>query len=105
MPARLMEPAYNEGDIVRKVGTTKAYVQFKGRAWPVGQAFFGEPGRHPAAWSGWAIWDFLWRAPDRRHRPGNEVRWRLCLRTGVGHVPELNTDPAMTALSGVSVGC
>jgi putative transposase len=76
MPARLMEPAYNEGDIVRKVGTTKAYVQFKGRAWPVGQAFFGEPGRHPAAWSGWAIWDFLWRAPDRRHRPGNEVRWR-----------------------------
>ena len=42
MPVRLMEPEYDEGDIVRKVGTTKAYVQFKGRAWPVGQAFFGE---------------------------------------------------------------
>jgi transposase InsO family protein len=42
MPARLMEPTYDEGDIVRKVGTTKAYIQFKGRAWPVGQAFFGE---------------------------------------------------------------
>ena len=42
MPARLMEPEYDEGDIVRKVGTTKAYIQFKGRLWPVGQAFFGE---------------------------------------------------------------
>jgi transposase InsO family protein len=42
MPTRLMEPAYDEGDIVRKVGTTKAYIQFKGRSWPVGQAFFGE---------------------------------------------------------------
>jgi len=42
MPARLMEPEYDEGDIVRKVGTTKAYIQFKGRSWPVGQAFFGE---------------------------------------------------------------
>ena len=42
MPARPMEPEYDEGDIVRKVGTTKAYIQFKGRSWPVGQAFFGE---------------------------------------------------------------
>jgi transposase InsO family protein len=42
MPARLMEPEYDEKDIVRKVGTTKAYIQFKGRSWPVGQAFFGE---------------------------------------------------------------
>jgi putative transposase len=42
MPARLMEPEYDERDIVRKVGTTKAYIQFKGRSWPVGQAFFGE---------------------------------------------------------------
>jgi hypothetical protein len=42
MPARLMEPEYDEGDIVRKVGTTKAYIQFRGRLWPVGQAFFGE---------------------------------------------------------------
>lgn len=42
MPVRLMEPAYDAGEIVRKVGTTKAYIQFKGRSWPVGQAFFGE---------------------------------------------------------------
>jgi putative transposase len=42
MPARLMEPEYDAGEIVRKVGTTKAYIQFKGRSWPVGQAFFGE---------------------------------------------------------------
>ena len=42
MPARLMEPEYDEGDTVRKVGTTKAYIRFKGRMWPVGQAFFGE---------------------------------------------------------------
>ena len=39
MPARLMEPEYDERDIIRKVGTTKAYIQFKGRSWPVGQAF------------------------------------------------------------------
>jgi len=42
MPARLMEPEYDEGEITRKVGTTKAYIRFKGRSWPVGQAFFGE---------------------------------------------------------------
>ena len=42
MPARPMEPEYGAGEIVRKVGTTKAYISFKGRAWPVGQAFFGE---------------------------------------------------------------
>jgi transposase InsO family protein len=42
MPARLMEPEYDEGDIVRKVGTTKAYIRFKGRSWVVGKAFFGE---------------------------------------------------------------
>ena len=42
MPEKLAEPEYDEGDIVRRVGTTKAYIQFKGRQWPVGQAFFGE---------------------------------------------------------------
>lgn len=42
MPARLMEPDYDEGEITRKVGTTKAYIRFRGRWWPVGQAFFGE---------------------------------------------------------------
>lgn len=42
MPARPMEPEYDEGEITRKVGTTKAYISFKGRMWPVGQAFCGE---------------------------------------------------------------
>jgi len=42
MPARPMEPEYDAGEITRKVGTTRAYIQFKGRSWPVGQAFFGE---------------------------------------------------------------
>ena len=42
MPARLMEPEYDDGEITRKVGTTKAYISFQGRSWPVGQAFFGE---------------------------------------------------------------
>ena len=42
MPDRLTEPEYDVGDIVRRVSTTKAYVQFKGQLWPVGQAFFGE---------------------------------------------------------------
>ena len=30
------------GEIIRTVGRTKAYINFKGRLWPVGQAFFGE---------------------------------------------------------------
>jgi transposase InsO family protein len=42
MAERLAEPEYDEGEIVRRVGTTKAYIRFKGRPWPVGQAFFGE---------------------------------------------------------------
>lgn len=42
MPARLPQPEYQPGDIVRTVGTTKAYVSFKGALWPVGRAFCGE---------------------------------------------------------------
>jgi transposase InsO family protein len=42
MPEKLPQPVYDTGDIVRRVGTTKAYIRFKGRLWPVGQAFFGE---------------------------------------------------------------
>lgn len=42
LPAKLPEPEYQPGDIVRTVGTTKAYISFKGKLWPVGQAFFGE---------------------------------------------------------------
>jgi transposase InsO family protein len=42
MPERLPEVQYNDGEIVRRVGTTKAYVSFKGQAWKVPQAFCGE---------------------------------------------------------------
>ncbi|WP_457814126.1 IS481-like element ISRm20 family transposase [Sinorhizobium meliloti] len=42
MPDRLPEPVYDEGEIVRKVSATKAYVSFKGRLWKVPKAFCGE---------------------------------------------------------------
>jgi transposase InsO family protein len=42
VPRELAAPDYRPGEIVRKVGTTRAYISFKGRQWPVGQAFFGE---------------------------------------------------------------
>jgi len=42
MPERLPEVQYNDGEIIRRVGTTKAYVSFKGQAWKVPQAFCGE---------------------------------------------------------------
>ena len=42
MPASLPEPPYAPGDILRRVGTTKGYVSFKGRLWRVGEAFCGE---------------------------------------------------------------
>jgi transposase InsO family protein len=42
MPASLPEPPYAQGDILRRVGTTKGYVSFKGRLWRVGEAFCGE---------------------------------------------------------------
>jgi transposase InsO family protein len=42
MPERLPQPDYQPGEIIRTVGRTKAYINFKGRLWPVGQAFFGE---------------------------------------------------------------
>jgi transposase InsO family protein len=42
MPARLPEVEYDEGEIVRIVPTTKAYIRFKGRWWKVPQAFRGE---------------------------------------------------------------
>src|ERR1700719_2792496 len=80
MPARLMEPEYDERDIVRKVGTTKAYIQFKGRPWPVGQAVFGERvAIRPRGRDG--HYGVFFVASDRRNRPGNEVRCRPCSRT------------------------
>ena len=33
---------YDQGQIVRRVGTTKAYVSFKGHLWKVPQVFCGE---------------------------------------------------------------
>jgi len=42
MPEQLPQMSYDDGEIVRKVSTTKAYVSFKGRMWKVPQAFFGE---------------------------------------------------------------
>ena len=41
-PRRLPEPVYDQGEIVRRVGKTKAYVSFMGRLWPVPRAFQGE---------------------------------------------------------------
>jgi transposase InsO family protein len=43
MPETLPEPEYGPDDSVRRVGTTKSYVSFKGRLWRVPQAFAGEP--------------------------------------------------------------
>jgi putative transposase len=42
MPDHVPTVEYDEPEIVRTVGTTKAYVSFKGRLWKVPQAFCGE---------------------------------------------------------------
>jgi transposase InsO family protein len=42
MPDTPAEVEYADGEIVRRVSTTKAYVSFNGRAWRVPQAFRGE---------------------------------------------------------------
>jgi transposase InsO family protein len=42
MPAHIPQVEYDEHEIVRIVGTTKAYVSFKNRLWKVPQAFQGE---------------------------------------------------------------
>ena len=41
-PATLPTPRYDHGEIVRRVGTTKAYVSFRNRRWKVPEAFRGE---------------------------------------------------------------
>jgi transposase InsO family protein len=41
-PAKLQEPIYAPGEIVRRVSTTKAYVSFRNRFWKVPEAFLGE---------------------------------------------------------------
>ena len=42
MPDRIGPIEYDAGEVVRSVGTTKAYVRFKGRLWKIPQAFCGE---------------------------------------------------------------
>lgn len=42
MPERVPKIEYDEGEIVRMVPTTKEYIRFKGRWWPVPGAFHGE---------------------------------------------------------------
>jgi len=42
MPDRLPVPVYGEGEVLRKVSATKAYVSFHGRLWKVPKAFCGE---------------------------------------------------------------
>lgn len=42
MPERLPQVDYDNGEIVRRVGTTKAYIRFRGRSFKVPQAFCGE---------------------------------------------------------------
>lgn len=42
LPEQVTGPAYDSGEIVRRVGTTKTYVSFKGALWKVPQAFAGE---------------------------------------------------------------
>ncbi len=42
MPDRLPIVEYDEGESIRSVSSTKAYVSFEGRLWKVPQAFRGE---------------------------------------------------------------
>ncbi len=42
MPEKLPQILYQPGDILRRVGTTKNYIAFKGRPWKVPGAFAGE---------------------------------------------------------------
>lgn len=64
MPERLPEPAYDEGEIVRTVSTTKDYISFKGRLWRVPKAFRGErlairptdkDGRYAVCFASWPV--------------------------------------------------
>lgn len=41
-PETLPAPQYDHGEIVRRVGTTKAYLSFRNRHWKVPDAFLGE---------------------------------------------------------------
>ena len=42
MPEHLPQIAYDDGEIVRTVGSTRDYISFRGRLWKVPQAFRGE---------------------------------------------------------------
>ena len=41
-PETLPAPQYDQGDTVRRVGSTKAYISFRNRLWKVPEAFVGE---------------------------------------------------------------
>ncbi len=41
-PETLPVPQYDQGEILRRVGTTKAYLSFRNRHWKVPDAFRGE---------------------------------------------------------------
>lgn len=41
-PETLPVPTYDQSEIVRRVGSTKAYIAFRNRLWKVPEAFFGE---------------------------------------------------------------
>ncbi len=42
MPEHLPAVEYNDGEVVRRVGTSEGYISFKGRLWRVPDAFRGE---------------------------------------------------------------
>lgn len=42
MPDKVPDPSYDQGEIVRRVASTKAYIRFKGRLWRMPRAFLGE---------------------------------------------------------------
>ncbi len=80
MPARLPEPRYDEGEIVRTVLSTKDYVSFRGQLWKVPGAFRGERvAIRPASADG--RFGVFFAA----HRIA-EID--LTRQKGVGHVPE-----------------
>jgi transposase InsO family protein len=41
-PETLPVPQYDQGEIIRRVGSTKAYISFRNRRWRVPEAFLGE---------------------------------------------------------------
>ena len=95
MPDRLPEVEYDEHEIIRIVPKTKNYVSFKGRLWSVPQAFRGERvairSRNP---DGHYYICFGARVIARIDLTAQPVSGMS--RTGVRHVPGLNSKRMMT---------